>query len=135
MVETRPRCGFTDGRFSTWPVRSSSGTEAAIPGACLIISSKGRHRFWGCMATKDYVWLLRMRTGTVICVDFAHNMYIFWLDAVAPVNAVAISSTSLLSSRHQWSQGCFQPNRTGPSFLARYINCALVSPDRYFQRH
>jgi len=23
----------------------------------------------------------------------------------------------------QWSQGCFQPSKAGPSFLARYINC------------
>lgn len=24
----------------------------------------------------------------------------------------------------QWSQGCFQPSRAGPSFFARYINCS-----------
>lgn len=24
----------------------------------------------------------------------------------------------------QWSHGCFQPSRAGPSFFARYINCA-----------
>ena len=33
----------------------------------------------------------------------------------------------------QWSHGCFQPKSAGPSFFARYINCACQHLSRSYQ--
>ena len=42
MVGTMQRCGFTDGRYSTWHVQSCLPMKEEIPGVCLITCSKSR---------------------------------------------------------------------------------------------
>ena len=139
MARTMQRCGIIDGKYSIWHARSYLPMMEEIHGGChttcltncrcsflmesaawSLSNNQTYPCFPGnCSPYKSDVWHTRFCPSCPFeFLSGAHTLKP-WL----PCTQIPVARyTGHRGSAIQWSQGCFHPRSTGPSFLARYMS-------------